>query len=56
MPVALLFAMNCRLLIATAAYIQMHSRQLFTMEANTMNPDQTSPKRAVWSGSILFAI
>ena len=28
----------------------------FVMEANTMNPDQTAPKGAVWSGSILFAI
>ena len=28
----------------------------FYQEANTMNPDQTAPKRAVWSGSILFAI
>ena len=28
----------------------------FIMEASTMNPDQTAPKRAVWSGSILVAI
>ena len=28
----------------------------FIMEANTMNSDQTAPKWAVWSGSILFAI
>ena len=27
----------------------------FTMEANIMIPDQTVPKGAVWSGSILFA-
>ena len=26
----------------------------FTMEANTMNTDQTAPKGAVWSESILF--
>ena len=25
------------------------------LEANSMNPDQTAPKGAVWSGSILFA-
>ena len=28
----------------------------FTTEANTMNPDQTAPKGAVWSWCILFAI
>ena len=28
----------------------------FTMEANTMNPDQTAPTGAVWCGSMLFAI
>ena len=28
----------------------------FTSEANTMKPDQTAPKGAVWSGSLLFAI
>ena len=26
------------------------------LEANSMNPDQTAPKGAVWSGCILFAI
>ena len=26
------------------------------MEANTMIPDHIAPKRAVWSGSILFVI
>ena len=25
------------------------------MVANTMNPDQTAPREAVWPGSILFA-
>ena len=39
----------------SAAYIQMHFRLLFIMEANSMNPDQTAPKGAVWSGFILFA-
>ena len=34
--------------MASAAFIQMHSN--FMMEANTMNPDQTAPKRAVWPG------
>ena len=28
----------------------------FIMEANSMNPDQTAPSGAVWSGSILLAI
>ena len=28
----------------------------FTKEANTMNPDQTAPKGALLSGSIVFAI
>ena len=27
----------------------------FIIEANTMNPDQTAPMGAVWSGSIVFA-
>ena len=30
----------------SASYIQMHSIiNAFTLEANTMNPDQTAPKR-----------
>ena len=28
----------------------------FITEANTMNPDQTAPLGAVWSGFIVFAI
>ena len=28
----------------------------YIMEANPMNPDQTAPQGAVWSGSLLFAI
>ena len=28
----------------------------FAKEANTMNPDQTAPKEAVWFGSKLFAM
>ena len=28
----------------SAAYIQVHFRLDLTMEANTMNPDQTAPK------------
>ena len=39
-----------------AAYIQVLFRLDFNMEANTMNPDQTAPLRAVQAGSILFAI
>ena len=32
------------------------SETTFIMEANTMNPDQTAPKEAVWSGSMSFTI
>ena len=31
----------------SAAFIQVHLRLVFIMEANTMNPDQTAPKGAV---------
>ena len=31
------------LLITSTAYIQVHFRQLFIIEANIMNPDQTAP-------------
>ena len=27
----------------------------FCIQANSVDPDQTAPKAAVWSGSILFA-
>ena len=27
-----------------------------SIEANSMDPEQTAPKAAVWSGSTLFAI
>ena len=40
----------------SAAYIQMYLLLDFIMEANNMNPDQTAPFGAVWSGFILFAI
>ena len=40
----------------SAAYIQVHFRLDFFMEANNINPDHTAPKGAVWSGFILFAI
>ena len=40
----------------SAAYIQMDSRLILSLKQNTMNPDQTAPKRAVWSGPILFEI
>ena len=33
-----------------AAYIQMHLRLDFFKETNPMNPGQTAPKAAVWSG------
>ena len=38
----------------SAADIQMHSRLIIFMEANTMNPDQTAPKSDL--GPLLFAI
>ena len=48
---------KCHLLFTSAAYNQRHFSDYFLItEANTMNPDQTAPKGAVWSGSILFAI
>ena len=37
-------------------YIQEDFGLLLTINANIMNPDQTAPKGAVWSGSILFSI
>ena len=38
------------LLCTSAAYDNQMNSMMLTMEANTMNPDQTAPK-----GSILFA-
>ena len=32
-------------------YVQNELQNAFTMEANTMNPDQTVPKEAVWTGA-----
>ena len=43
-------------MITSAVYIQMQFRNIFTMEANTISPDQNAPKGAVPSGSIVFAI
>ena len=43
-----------RLLVTSAAYIQVNFRQLFIMKANTMNPDQTVPSSD--TGFILFVI
>ena len=40
----------------SAAYIQVHLRLGFILEANNMNPDQTAPLGAVWFGSILFEL
>ena len=31
-------------------------QNIFTMDKNTMNPNQNAPKGAVWSRSILLAI
>ena len=39
------------------SYINSYAgKKTFTSEANTMNPDQTAPKGAVWSWFMLFAI
>ena len=35
------------LLLTSAAYIQVHFRLDFFLEANAMNPDQTAPKGEV---------
>ena len=35
------------LLFKSAAYIQVHFRQVFFMDANNMKPNQTAPKGAV---------
>ena len=37
-------------------YIQVHFRLNSISEANTMDPDPTALKGAVWSESIYFAI
>ena len=55
-PTTIFLSWKCCLLFMPAAYIQVHFRLDFIIEANTMNPDQTAPKGAVWSGSILFTI
>ena len=44
------------LLFTSDAYIQAHFKLDYIMDANTIGPDQTAPKGAVWSGSLLFAI
>ena len=44
------------LLSTSTAYIQVYFWLDFIMKANTINSDQTAPRGAVWSGSILFAI
>ena len=44
------------LLFMSAAYIQVHFRLDFFMEANNMNPDQTALLGVDWSRSILFAV
>ena len=38
----------------SAAYIQIHYKNCITVDLNSMYSDQTAPKGAVWSGSILF--
>ena len=40
----------------SSAYTQVHFRFDLILEANSMNPDQTAPLGAVWSGTIMFAI
>ena len=50
------FVLKMSSVVMSAAYIQVHFRLDSIMESNIMNPDQTAPLGAVWSGSILFAI
>ena len=52
----IILSRKCCLLFTSAAYIQIDFRILLIMESYTMNPDQTAPEGAVWSGCILFAI
>ena len=42
-PVTILLLFKC-LLFTSAAYIQVHLKLDFFVEANNMNPDQTVPK------------
>ena len=53
---AIFLSWNCCLLFMSAACIQVHFKLDSILEGNTINPDQTAPKGAVWSGSMLFAI
>ena len=39
-----IFVLKCFLLFTSAAYIQVHFRLDFFMEANNMDPDQTALK------------
>ena len=52
---AIFLSWKCCLFLSLL-HIFVHFRLDFIMEVNTMNPDQTAPLEAVWSGSILFAI
>ena len=49
----LFLSWKCRLLFTSAAYIQVHFRLIFFIDANNMAPNVLG---AVPSGSILFAI
>ena len=49
----LFLSWKCHLLFTSAAYIQVHFRLIFFLDANNMDPDFLG---AVRSGSILFAI
>ena len=40
---------KCRLLVTSAAYIPIAHQTILITETNTMNPDQTATKGAVWS-------
>ena len=51
----MVFVLEMSAFYTSPAYIQVHFRQDFFMETNNMNPDQTAPKGAVWSGFIVFA-
>ena len=54
-PTNIFLSWKLCLLFMPAAFFQVHIKLDFFMDANTMNPDQTAPFGAVWSGSILFA-
>ena len=47
---------KCRLLKSSAANNYPYITDELSIEANSVDPEQTAPIGAVWSGSTLFAI